>query len=377
MGVIVNPGNLPFQSAASMGTYVDKTGLLAYTNSVIASTDAYICNSRPHGFGKTTTSNMLAAYYSKGCDSEAVFSGLEISGTEAFKKHRNKYDVIYLNIHECIKLAGSPEQVVRYISEKTIQELRIYYPVPLSRDTASLPEALSIINAATNARFVVIIDDWDAIVRDHTASQAAQDGYFRFLSGMFKGTEPTKYIALAYLAGIFPIKKGLSQTALNNFDEFSMISSSCFGQYMGFTDNEIERLAHSCHLDCTKAKNWCGGYLLRSHHVYSPLAVTNIIQDSRFENHFLAPATYTAKGPAITSPLAGLKEALVELLSGSMVRVNTAMFNNDPANIQSLDDVLTYMIHLGYLGYDQTKRMVFIPNEMARKALEDVIKHLE
>ena len=70
MGMFVNPDNSAFQAALNAQIYVDKSGLLVYTNRVLASTDAFICNSRPRRFGKSITANMLAAYYSKGCDSE-------------------------------------------------------------------------------------------------------------------------------------------------------------------------------------------------------------------------------------------------------------------------------------------------------------------
>ena len=124
MGRFVNPDNSAFQVALNSPIYVDKTGLLEYTNSVLNTTEAYICNSRPRRFGKSYAANMLAAYYSKGCDSEEMFSGLDISRESDFKTHLNKYDVIHLDIQWCMEPAGGPEQVVSYISEKTIAELK-------------------------------------------------------------------------------------------------------------------------------------------------------------------------------------------------------------------------------------------------------------
>ena len=102
MGNFVNPGNDAFQATLNAKIYVDKSGLLNYTNSVLASTDAYICNSRPRRFGKSITANMLTAYYSRGCDSEEMFSQLEISQSPDFKKHLNKYDVIHLDVQWCM-----------------------------------------------------------------------------------------------------------------------------------------------------------------------------------------------------------------------------------------------------------------------------------
>lgn len=103
MGRFVNPDNSAFQVALNSRIYVDKTGLIEYTNSVLDTTNAYICNSRPRRFGKSYAANMLAAYYSKGADSEQMFSGLQISREADFKKHLNKYDVIRVTLeHNCI-----------------------------------------------------------------------------------------------------------------------------------------------------------------------------------------------------------------------------------------------------------------------------------
>ena len=171
MGIFVNPGNGAFQVAVNSEIYVDKTGLLTYTNKVMNTLQGYICNSRPRRFGKSIAANMLTAYYSRGCDSEEMFSELEIGKSEDFNKHLNKYDVIHLDIQWCMEPAGGAEQAVSYISEETIAELKEYYPKALTEETKSLPEALSQINAITGKKFIVIIDEWDALLRDETASQ--------------------------------------------------------------------------------------------------------------------------------------------------------------------------------------------------------------
>ena len=217
-GMFVNPDNLAFQAALNARIYVDKSGILNYTNSVLGSTDAFICNSRPRRFGKSVTANMLTAYYSKGCDSEEMFSRLEVSQAEDFRKHLNQYDVIHWDIQWCMGPANGPEKVVSYISEKTISELRGYYPDVLPAENHSLAETLARINTVTGRKFIVIIDEWDVLIRDEAAKEDIQNEYIRFLRGIFKGTEPTKYIQLAYLTGILPIKKEKTQSALNNFD---------------------------------------------------------------------------------------------------------------------------------------------------------------
>ena len=369
MGMFLNPDNSAFQAVLNAKIYVDKSGLLNYTNSVLAPTDAFICNSRPRRFGKSITANMLTAYYSKGCDSEKMFSELEISEAEDFKKHLNKYDVIHLDIQWCMEPAGGPERIVSYISEKTIQELREYYPNVLKESTTSLPEALAMINAETGNKFIIIIDEWDVLIRDEAANQKVQEEYINFLRGMFKGTEPTKYIQLAYLTGILPIKREKTQSALNNFDEFTMLSPSILAKYIGFTEDEVQKLAEEYHQNFEEVKRWYDGYLLKDYQVYNPRAVISLMQKGEFKSYWSETASYEAIVPLINMDYDGLKTAIIEMLSGAAVKVNTATFKNDILNIQSKDDVLTYMIHLGYLGYDQTRKMAFVPNEEIRQEL--------
>ena len=181
MGMFVNPDNSAFQVALNSEIYIDKTGLIKYTNRVLNTLQGYICNSRPRRFGKSITANMLTAYYSRGCDSEAMFAGLEISKDVNFKKHLNQYDVIHLDVQWCMEPAGGPEQVVSYICEKTIAELKEYYPDAFTEKTGSLPEALSQINAATGKKFIVIIDEWDVLIRDEASNTKAQEVYIIFL----------------------------------------------------------------------------------------------------------------------------------------------------------------------------------------------------
>ena len=145
MGVYFNPGNESFTSDKNSKIYIDKTGLLEYTNSVIDTTAKFICNSRPRRFGKSITADMLTAYYSRGCDSEKMFSRLEISNSEDFKKHLNQYDVIHLDIQWCIEPAGGPDKVVSYITQNTINELREYYPDILSYNNLYYSSQLSVI----------------------------------------------------------------------------------------------------------------------------------------------------------------------------------------------------------------------------------------
>lgn len=374
MGRFVNPDSSAFQVALNSRIYVDKTGLIEYTNSVLDTTNAYICNSRPRRFGKSYAANMLAAYYSKGADAKQMFSGLRISQAPDFKKHLNKYDVIHIDIQWFLANCEDANTVVPFIANSVLDELRALYPEVLSQEPGSLPDALSRVKDQTGQKFVVIIDEWDAIIRDGAITETVQDEYLNFLRGMFKGVEPTKYIQLAYLTGILPIKKEKAQSAVNNLDEFTMLQADELAPYIGFTEDEVKSLCEQYHRDFDKVKKWYDGYLLNGYQVYNPKAVVSVMTKGKFRSYWSETGSYEVVVPLICMNYDGLKNAIIEMLSGSAVNVNTATFKNDPARIQNRDDVLTYLIHLGYLGYDEENETAFVPNEEIRQELITAVR---
>ena len=316
MGRFVNPDSSAFQVALNSRIYVDKTGLIEYTNSVLDTTNAYICNSRPRRFGKSYAANMLAAYYSKGADSERMFSGLRISKDADFKKHLNKYDVIHIDIQWFLANCDDADKVVSFITKSVLDELRGIYPDALPQEVVTLPDALSRVKERTGQKFVVIIDEWDVIIRDGAITENIQDEYLNFLRGMFKGVEPTKYIQLAYLTGILPIKKERAQSAVNNLDEFTMLQADELAPYIGFTENEVKGLCEKYNRDFDKVKKWYDGYLLDGYQVYNPKAVVSVMTKGRFRSYWSETGSYEVVVPLICMNYDGLRNAIIEMLSG-------------------------------------------------------------
>ena len=374
MAMFVNPDNSAFQVALNSEIYVDKTGMLEYTNKVMNTLQGYICNSRPRRFGKSVTANMLAAYYSKGCDSREMFSTLKISESIGFEKNINKYDVIHIDIQWCIEPAGGSENVVSYITEKTICELREYYPNELSEKIKSLPEALSVINSMNGTKFIIIIDEWDIIIRDEANNKKVQEEYINFLRAMFKGVEPTKYIGIAYLTGILPIKKLKTQSALNNFKQYTMLTPGPLAEYIGFTEEEVKKLCDRYGQDFYKVKRWYDGYKLGRYHIYNPNAVVSLMIEGEFRSYWSETGSYRIIVPLINMDFDGLKSAVIEMLAGGSVEIDVTSFQNDTVNFEDKDDILTYLIHLGYLAYNQKREMAFVPNEEIREELFRAIK---
>lgn len=367
MGRFVNPDNKAFQVALNSEIYVDKTGLLEYTNRVIDTNQALICNSRPRRFGKSITANMLVAYYSRGCDSEKMFEGTVISQRNGFKKHLNQYDVIRLDIQWFLTPFEPVDTIVQRIEDSVVNELRDYYPDEMQNTSPSLAEALSRINEATGRKFIVIIDEWDVLIRDEAEDTKIQKAYIDFLRTLFKGSHPTEFLHLAYLTGILPVKKVKTQSALNNFEEYTMLAPANFAPYIGFTEQEVVSLCERYGMDFEQVKRWYDGYLLGKEHVYNPKAVVSVMMRGEYQSYWSKTGTYASILPLISMDFDGLKTAIIQMLSGAAVEVHTGGFQNDMVSFQNKDDVLTLLIHLGYLGYDQKRGTAFIPNEEIRQ----------
>lgn len=374
MGKFLNPDNQAFQDVLNSSIYVDKTELLDYINSVINTTSKFICNSRPRRFGKSITADMMTAYYSKGCNSEEMFSHLKIAEKESFRKNLNQYDVIHLDVQWCMMDAGAAEKTVEYINRHILEELKQEYPSCIPETVQTAYGAMSCVYTAAEKRFIVIIDEWDVLIRDEANNKAVQEEYINFLRGMFKGTEPTRFIALAYFTGILPIKKLRTQSALNNFDEYTMLTPKVFAPFIGFTETEVKDLCEKYHRDFQNVKNWYDGYNLGGHPVYNPKAVVNVMLWGEFQSYWSQTGTYESILPLINMDFDGLKTSILTMLSGDKINVKTTSFQNDMITFRNKDDVLTLLIHLGYLAYDQTMGMAYIPNEDIRR---EVLEALE
>ncbi|MCM1263701.1 MAG: ATP-binding protein [Butyrivibrio sp.] len=375
MGIYVNRGNASFTRARKSQIYVDKTGLLEYTNSVLETEQCYICSSRPRRFGKSMAAGMIAAYYDKGCDSRTLFDDLKIAESPGYEEHLNKYDVIHLDIADLRLENENAIQTVDYIQGIVIKELREVYPNAVDSEETELPSALAQINEQMGAEFVIIIDEWDAIFRDEKHDTEAQKAYVELLRGLFKGERSKRFVKLAYLTGILPIKKYNSESALNNFDEFTMVGADILAEYVGFTEKEVAALCEKYNMDFEEMQHWYDGYLLEKDlHVYNPKSVVDAIRRKRIANYWTQTVTYEALKGYISMNFDGLKDVVVKMLAGGRCVVNTNTFENDMTSFKSRDDVLTVLIHLGYLAYDSGKREVYVPNEEVRTSFSNAMQ---
>ena len=372
MGLFLNPGNDAFVESLNSQIYVDKTGLLAYTNKVLGTKQKFICISRPRRFGKSMAAEMLAAYYSSGIDSQELFKNLEIGKAKTFEKYLNKYDVLFFNMQSFLSRSGNAERMVPYLEKTVLEDLSGEYPELLNTSEEHLSSALEKIYSIHKNGFVVIIDEWDCIFREKKSDTVAQNIYLDFLRDLLKDKT---YIKLAYMTGILPIKKYGTHSALNMFDEFSMTNPGPLSAYVGFTEDEVKNLCQEYDMSFEETRRWYDGYTFRhAEHVYSPKSVVDAMRNEVFDSYWTQTETYEALKIYIDMNFEGLKDDVIRMLGNEKCRIDTGTFQNDMTTFHSKDDALTLLIHLGYLAYDMENREVFIPNEEVRAEFTRAVK---
>ena len=360
MGFYLNPGNKGFWQSIRSEIYVDKTELISCTNKYLNTREKFICISRPRRFGKSMTLEMLAAYYSRGCNSADLFKGLKIENNESFQEYLNKYDVIFLNMQQFL-IESSSEKIIEYLEQEVLEELNEEYEEILRGRDIGLAAALRKIYVKTEKQFIFLIDEWDCVMRERQEAETLQKQYLDFLRNLLKD-QP--YVALAYVTGILPIKKYGKHSALNMFTEYSMTNQYVFEEYTGFTEEEVKVLCYRFHMDFEETSNWYDGYMFKKFkHIYNPRSVVTAMRCQDFSSYWTSTETYDALKAYIDMDFDGLRADIVQMIGGGRVKVNTHSFQNDMCSFRVKDDILTLLIHLGYLGYDSERKEAFIPNK--------------
>ena len=381
MGKYLNPGSGRFEESVNSEIYVDKTEAIGYLNTVVKTEQKYVCVSRPRRFGKTMAANMLCAYYGKG-DSRALFEDRKLAGHENWDRYLNHFDVIRVVMTDFIKEKKPVEEGIARMQKLVVRDLKKQYPDADYFDTDDIVQSMSDVYEESGTPFVIIIDEWDAVFRTCKEDQEGQKYYLDFLRDWLKDQE---YVALAYMTGILPIKKYGRHSALNMFDEYSFVLPMQLAPYDGFTEEEVQDTCEKYGRDFGRIKEWYEGYdvtdilppdpnyekqkamgketSLRHYSIYSPLSVVKAVSTGVIQNYWNKTETYEALAEYIRMDLDGLRDAVALLMDGGKVEVDISTYQNDMTSFRGRDDVLTMLMHLGYLGYDMEMKEVFIPNK--------------
>lgn len=385
MGIYLNPSADGFASIMKTGDYVDKTGLITYMNAVLNSSRNMLCSSRPRRFGKSYAAQMLSAFYSKGADAGELFAHLRVANPpeetkekekEWYNKYRNNCDVLFWDMAWFISNAQNIEDTILNLQRDIGKELREAFPDCVTEEVVSLPEILLTISVKTGHKFLIIIDEWDALFREAPENTELQKTYIQLLRALFKGIQVSRFLCGAYMTGILPIKKYGTQSALTDFTEFTMLEPGPLAPYVGFTEDEVKKLCTGHHMDYEEMRRWYNGYYFDEiGHVYNPNSVIKAVFCGKYSNYWTQTETYESLRIYIDLNFDGLKECLVDMLGGKRCRVDIGSFQNDMTSMKSRDDVLTLLVHLGYLGYDADNKEVYIPNEEIREEFIRAIKN--
>ena len=382
MGTYLNPGNSGFAEMLK-SDYIDKTGLISLINGTIGTKKKLTCISRPRRFGKSYAAQMLCAYYDKTCDSHELFEKYNISKGTDYSRHLNHYDVIYWDMTGIKPYTHNFRTLVSFLIRSLTEEIKQQYPSVIVKEDLS-STLVDTVEKESN-KFIIIIDEWDAPIRENPTIQSE---YLEFLRSLFKNSGTTsKIFAAAYMTGILPIKKDGSQSAISDFEEYSVLEPGEFAGFVGFTEEEVKKICEEKNKDFEKMKLWYDGYTVgEKHSIYNPYSVMHAVSSGKFKSYWKKTSAAETLMTYIDMDQDGLQDTIARLIAGESVIVDTDSFQNDVETFTCKDDVLTLLTHLGYLTYeeepdsyddDSVVGLVTIPNEEVRSEFDKILRKAE
>lgn len=384
MGTYLNPGNSGFEEALR-SEYIDKTGMIGLINDTINTTRKLTCISRPRRFGKSYAAKMLCAYYDCTCDSHKLFDDLSISRYADYEEHLNSYNVIYLDVASFLSELKRQQHSIKDIANDIAQTIRkeLILDKPELSDITRVSECLKKYVHLTGRKFIFIIDEWDVVIREAKNDSLTQTAYLNLLREWFKnGNLTVDIVAAAYMTGILPIKKDGSQSAISDFREYPILNPGKFAEYTGFTEQEVKALCGKYGMDFENVKRWYDGYSFdKAKSVYNPYSVMMAMESGEVGSYWKQTSAADPLLSFININIQSkgdneseLGSDILKLIAGEHIRVNVTRFNNDFQTFNSVDDVLTLLVHLGYLVYDKNTKRVSIPNEEVRMEFNELFE---
>ena len=373
MGTYVNPANEVLLADMRQDIYIDKSMIMTELNKIFGSSLSRVCVSRPRRFGKTMVGNLVSAYYTRGADSRPIFEKLELSHTDNWDEWLNKCNVIKIDMNDFWNDAPTAYEVIPNLTKYVMAELKEEFPGMLTIEE-TLPKAIQAIYQKTKVPFVVIIDEYDVLIRERVPRSAFEE-YLKLLSGLFKSGGASQAIKLAYITGIIPIVRDRVQSKLNNFKEYTMLTPRDLAPFIGFTLDEVKALCEKHGMDYGECLRWYDGYkIAKDVSICNSNSVCEAIANHQFDDYWTQTGAYTAISDYIDGNYDGIREDIATMVGGGSVYVDAASFMNTLDAIESKDDVFTYLIHLGYLAYDQESKTCHIPNGEIHMEWERALK---
>ena len=376
MGIYVNPGNENLKEAIRSEIFVDKSLFISKISSFINTRQKFICVSRPRRFGKSMIGDLMKAYFSRGCDSKKLFSKLKIAKKPNFEKNINKFNVISIDLGAFFSASKNTNEILSNLYDKLLKDFIEEFPEIEFSEKDSVTDLIMKAYKQTKTQFIIIIDEYDVLVRQQVSADIFQE-YLNLLNSLFKNNELSPAIALAYLTGILPIVRDRIQSKLNVFKESTMINPMGVEYFFGFTKTEVRALCQKYKISFKECENWYDGYKIGKTSVYNPNSVVNAMMDRKYRNYWNITGSYEVISEYIKLDFDGIKSDVVDMITGKEIAVNPNGFLNSLDYFNNKDDVFTYLIHLGYLNYNEETKLCRIPNREIKEEWEKALGKAE
>lgn len=347
--------------------FVDKSLIIKLLNEKISTKSKYVCVTRPRRFGKSSVVDMLGAYYSKAVDSKDIFDKLKISKVNRYEEHLNKYNVINISFNTIPDKNKTYDEYIGIIQKGIVDDIKTMYPGIEIKEFYNISHMLS----HTNDRFIFIFDEWDYIFNNNLF-QENQNDFLEFLRNLLKD-QP--YVALCYMTGVLPIKKYSSGSALNMFDEYTFLRDRSFGEFFGFTEEEVKTLcAINSELSFEELESWYNGYLTAlGIKVYNPRSVVKALQNNHCESYWTNTGAMDEVTEYLKYNTLDIRDDVIEMVSGEEIDIIIdEEFRAGQGIPRNKEEIYSAMIVLGFLSYYDG--YLKIPNKELMKEFEKALK---
>ena len=346
--------------------FVDKSLIINQINKLIGSFDVYLCVTRPRRFGKTSLINMLGAYYSKAADSSQIFDTLKISQANGYREHLNKYNVISISFNEIPDNLKTYDQYINNITNQVKKEVISEFNLTDIEESDSLKRVLQ----KSKQQFIFLLDEWDYIFNNNLFEES-QDKFLEFLRNLLKDES---YVELCYMTGVLPIKKYSSGSALNMFDEFTFLKDRKFGEYFGFTEDEVLDLCEqNKYMDFKKLEEWYNGYTTaRGIKIYNPRSVVKALKNDYCESYWTNTGAMDEVSQYLKYNVLEIRDDVIKMVSGQEIDITIdEEFRAGQGTPKTKEEIYSAMIVLGFLSYNDG--YLKIPNKELMIEFEKVL----
>ena len=372
-----------YKSESLSPYFVDKTFMLRELFPYVSAGNRHICITRPRRFGKTIMANMISSFFQKASDSSDVFDSLTISQVDDYKKYKNQYNVIRIDFSKMPRNCDSYTQYIERIEALLIDDVKEAYPQVKINEADAVGDILESVFVQCGEKFIFVLDEWDFIFHRDFINEIDKEKYVAFLSNLLKDRP---YVVLSYMTGILPIAKYSSGSELNMFAEFTMVNSPMFGEYFGFTDDEVDDLYRRYIVECDRQhkeksvtrkglRDWYNGYYTKSgERVYNPRSVVFALQFNNLANYWTSSGPYDEIYYYIRNNISDVRDDLALMISGESVTAKIQEYAATSMNLSTRDEIYSAMVVYGFLSYLNGK--VCIPNrELMEKFDELLVKN--